>query len=612
LSTDGGVTWASANLPASAGSWKITCSADAQNIFAGSGGGFCGGGLLCTLPSSESVAPAPPAPRLAIALSGQSLDLSWLVPSRAFVLQQSLDFGDTNWSNIPTPPTLNFSNLNLEVALPRPSNTVFYRLKSPVLIQPKTSFGEPPIIQFQPALLVSSVCLASVGLAAQPTNLCSTMPDSAVLVDQTFQPPPSEPCNFVSAIVQQPDGKILVSAYCADGTMETSSSLIRLNPDGSLDTSFNLDSRVTRLESSVFPLMQPDGRILIGAIVLIKNENRPGIVRLNGDGSLDTSFMPGVGGDGIYAVLLQPDGKVLVGGLTLIFDGTQQANIARLNPDGSLDRSFASVFGSNDTSGSIYAMAQQSDGKVMVGGVNLAVNGAPAPELLRLNSDGSIDPGYVARPGGHGCPFPIGVSTILLQPDNKAIVSAGCLFVNGIDGVGMARLNSDGSLDETFNASFPGSAWQLESDGKLLGFGLSGLVRLNSDGSVDNTFIATAEVTNGAAGPGQISTFAALPNGRVMIGGNFTEVNCVSRTGIARLISDANVIVTGLTGLVNDHFTLTITSEPKKAYALETSADLIHWGPVTTNTAAGLTVRCLDPASAGAPLRFYRTRTLPQ
>jgi uncharacterized delta-60 repeat protein len=451
--------------------------------------------------------------------------------------------------------------------------------------------------------------LASVPVIADQTNICN----SAALVDQTFQPPPSILCDEVSAIVRQADGKILVSADCVDNGFQSSSSLIRLNADSSLDTGFKLDPRVALLNSWVAPIVQPDGRILLYVTqVLFRNENRSGIVRLNADGSLDTSFTPGVGGDEIYAASLQPDGKVLIGGLTILVDDTVQTNIGRLNEDGSLDKSFASVFGSGGgySSGPLYSMAQQSDGKVILGGYYLVVNGAPLPvSLLRLNADGSLDTSYSPALGS-GC-FQFGVNTVLMLPDDKVII-AGCFdSVNGIPRPNIARLNPDGSLDETFNASLNGHGiLRLETDGRMLSSDGSSLVRLNPDGSADNTFILTVAVTNDTSDLARISTFAALPNDRVMIGGTFTMVNCVSRTGIARLVADSNVFIPAQTTLTNNHFALTITTEAKRAYAIETSADFIHWRSLGTNTADGLTLRFLDPESASAPFRFYRTRII--
>ena len=112
------------------------------------------------------------------------------------------------------------------------------------------------------------------------------------------------------------------------------------------------------------------------------------MIRLNSDGSKDTSFNIGDGFDYIVeTVVIQSDGKVLVGGDFETFTGTTQNRLIRLNSDGSKDTSFNIGSGFNTV---VYSVAVQSDGKVLVGGSFSTYQGVTSLRSILLNSDGSI------------------------------------------------------------------------------------------------------------------------------------------------------------------------------------------------------------------------------
>jgi uncharacterized delta-60 repeat protein len=132
--------------------------------------------------------------------------------------------------------------------------------------------------------------------------------------------------------------------------------------------------------------VQPDGKVLIaGLFTTVNGTNRNSIARLNADGSLDGSFNPGTGVNGtVSSVALQLDGKVLIGGSFTSVNGTNRNNIARLNANGSLDGSFDPGTGAN---GIVRSIALQSDGKVLIGGDFTTVNGMVRPKVARLHGD---------------------------------------------------------------------------------------------------------------------------------------------------------------------------------------------------------------------------------
>ena len=136
---------------------------------------------------------------------------------------------------------------------------------------------------------------------------------------------------------------------------------------------------------------QTDGRILIGGRFTTYNGvARSGLARLNADGSLDTSFDPGSGTVGsVYEVIEQANGQVLIAGDFTSYDGVARSGVARLNADGSLDATFDPGTGADGKA--IFSLAGQVDGKLIVGGRFVTFNGAARVGVARLNPDGSLD-----------------------------------------------------------------------------------------------------------------------------------------------------------------------------------------------------------------------------
>jgi uncharacterized delta-60 repeat protein len=148
--------------------------------------------------------------------------------------------------------------------------------------------------------------------------------------------------------------------------------------------------------------LQSDGRVLIGGdFTAVNGTNLNGIARLNLDGSLDGSFTPAPGVNGspnrVSAVAIQPDGKVLIGGIFPGINGTNRRHLARLQVNGSLDNSFNPGTGPDAR---VRSIMLQPDGKVVIGGDFIAVNGVVRPYVARLYGD-SITPALnLMRSGG--------------------------------------------------------------------------------------------------------------------------------------------------------------------------------------------------------------------
>lgn len=321
------------------------------------------------------------------------------------------------------------------------------------------------------------------------------------------------------------DGKILVAAYLAQVP------IVRLyTPDGSIVYSRNMDGTASAA------LFQPDGKVVLGGeFTQFSGQPQPRIVRLNTDGSLDAGFDPGTGADAaIKAVALQADGKLLVGGDFTHFDGQVSNRIARLNADGSLDTGFNPGTGAD---GAVNALAVQVDSKVLIGGDFITINHSIRPRITRLNADGSLDADFNTGSGPNA-----GVHSIVLQPDGKVLI--GGVFV-GVDGVvreRIAQLNGDGTLDAGFSLhqagedprtfglgpNGPVDHMVLHPDGRLLITGAftvvnnvprRGIARLNRDGSLDQGGTPPLPRLSGVRQQADGKSLIATDDGRPIFGG---------------------------------------------------------------------------------------------
>jgi len=348
------------------------------------------------------------------------------------------------------------------------------------------------------------------------------------------------------AVALQADGKIVVAGRAYNGS-DYDLALARYNSDGSLDTSFSGDGEVTTDFGSgddwghAVAIQPADGKIVVAGTASYNGSNADfALARYNGDGSLDTSFSGdgkvttdfGSGIDCIYAVEIQPaDGKIVVVG-----DASNGSNfdfaLARYNSDGSLDTSFSgdgkvtTDFGMGDDSGMAVAI-QPADSKIVVAGYAYKFSGFHGNfdfALARYNGDGSLDTSF-SGDGKVTTDFVNSVDeegeAVVLQADGKIVVAgysqdfSDSPFDNDFT---LARYNSDGSLDTSFSGDgkvttdFNGDndsayAVALQADGKIVVAGQANnvsdfaydidfaLALYNSDGSLDTSFSGDGKVT---------------------------------------------------------------------------------------------------------------------
>jgi len=244
---------------------------------------------------------------------------------------------------------------------------------------------------------------------------------------------------------------------------------------------------------------------------------------------LPDSFNPGAN-EPVFSLAVQVDGKILVGGYFTTLGGQSRNYIGRLNADGTLDPSF------NPSAGgvvypSVYSLALQADGKIVVGGVFTGLGGQSRNYIGRLNADGTLDTSF--NPGASNY-----VSSLAVQADGRILVGGGFTTLGGQSRTNIGRLNADGTLDTVFNPGADNSVLSLavQADGKILAGGnfttLGGqnrnhIGRLNADGTLDTSF------NPGADGPAV--SLAVQADGKILIGGNFTTLGGQSRTNVGRL-----------------------------------------------------------------------------
>jgi uncharacterized delta-60 repeat protein len=369
----------------------------------------------------------------------------------------------------------------------------------------------------------------------------------------------------VGALVVQPDGKVLIGGFFTEVNGTNRNNIARLNANGSLDSAFNPGAGAGAIVRSI--ALQPDGKVLIGGAFFVNGTYR-GIARLNANGSLDNSFQPDLAAFihpedcGNYgscfqwteatAVLVQADGKVLIGGYTVSErqidpDGDieffYRSFLARFNANGSLDGSFEPALGDQSYSEvqTIRGLAVQPDGKVLVGGTFYSIKGTNRYGIARLNANGTLDSSFNLGTGAFG------VTSIKLQPDGKVLIGGPYWMLrdtNYPNYHAMARLDTDGSLDRTFNPAIGANddvqSLAIQPDGKVFVTGYitvngttCGIARLNPAGGLDSSF------NPGTGWDAEVLSIALQSDGKVLIGGDFTIVNGALRPRVARLYGDS-------------------------------------------------------------------------
>ncbi|WP_260319117.1 choice-of-anchor D domain-containing protein [Wenzhouxiangella marina] len=357
------------------------------------------------------------------------------------------------------------------------------------------------------------------------------------LLDTGFVPPDFS--GSVRALAVQDDGKLLVAGSIGIAGQIPARRLYRLNEDGSVDNSFQAAGLASGVRTVLALEIEDDGRILVAGEV----DGDGFVLRLNADGSLDGDYEPPSLNGPVYALDLLPDGRALIGGDFTSGVGPR-SRIARLNEDGSVDNGFAPLVNPN---AAVRTVLVQDDGAVLLGGAFNQITGLGRNRLARLDALGRIDQ---AQAEVEFAPSDIEAPrTIALQADGRILVGGSFTHINGTSRRLLARLHPNGSLDSSFAPVIGGVsiyAIAVQRDGRILvggwfetvnGTPRSRLARLHPDGSLDTSFNAGLIAGNLP----KVNSIHILDDGKILIGGRFTEVNEQARLDLARLHPDGSL-----------------------------------------------------------------------
>ncbi len=431
--------------------------------------------------------------------------------------------------------------------------------------------------------MTQTLRLAAITFFAFPLTLHATDPtlDSAFvttispgLTPESYVPPPASPSwasgtGAVNAVALQSDGKIIaggnISRYKAPASGSPQTSLKRLNPDGSLDTLTSFNTSATTLfdsqgQTEVNKILTVAGdKLYVGGVFTsYEGINRSGLMRLNADGSLDTAFATsGITNSNTFSIRYvlalaeQPaDGKLLVGGGFNRANGTYRANLARFNADGSLDTSFNAnaVLGNSTFVGDIAVLP---NGQILVAGGRTRAGGGGTPLLVRLNSDGTLDPSLApsfADEFGD-------IDELLVLPDGRSLIGGDFTFIGSGTNYNFASLLPNGTLDTAFmtNLGSGPSGWAggelaLQPDGTIFAGGIfkswnnqprASIARIFPDGTLDTAF-APPPYVNDNSYLTHFYSFAFQPDGKLVAGGWLARVSdpAVETYNLTRFVNE--------------------------------------------------------------------------
>lgn len=365
------------------------------------------------------------------------------------------------------------------------------------------------------------------------------------------------------AIALQPDGKMVVAGKVQVGSgLNYDFGVMRLWPDGSLDSSFSADGKVVTpvgngIDEPAAVALDGNGRIYVAGQSDNGSNYDFAIVRYLPDGALDTTFnhtgklqRDGSGGfDFCSGMALQPDGKIVLVGYAFINNG-YHGLVMRVNPDGSRDTGFGTnglvTLSFPNSNEELYAISLQTDGKILVGGNSTTNSTTFSLSVIRLNTNGSLDLTFDTD----------GMATVMASltnntctrlhalPDGKIIATG-----NGAAGTTRnflaVRLTAAGGLDQGYgNNGFmllgfgSGDNFCYDSallpDGKLLMAGTHyngatldlGIIKLDANGFPDLNFTSNGTLTTDLAGNKDIAhAIAVQPDQKILLAGTTENAN---------------------------------------------------------------------------------------
>ena len=386
--------------------------------------------------------------------------------------------------------------------------------------------------------------------------------------------------NAVNLIELQSTNKSIISGYFTTYNNISSPRIARLNADLTLDQTFVTAGPNPTSYPPNDMVIQSDDKIIVtgGFSGFSGGSNGFGIARLLVNGAIDTSY--NIGGSGTsanigytnntpYALAIQSNGQILLGGDFYYYNGVQRLGIVRINTNGSIDTLFNPTVLNTYYRSVVTGITIQPNGQIiLLGFFSPPTAGATQKNIIRLNSDGTIDGTFTAGDTAGSLVYNVDLSVSLYSPIAKAVVQPnGNIIIagafnkyNGNNVKCLVRLTSTGAIDANFNTAtgverainkliLEPTTNNLIIGGEFTLFGTTAvkkLIRLTTTGALDTTFSIATGTTDTTSSScfyclNYIKTLKQQTDGKIIVGGKFTTFNGLSATNITRIFGSAGV-----------------------------------------------------------------------
>jgi uncharacterized delta-60 repeat protein len=360
-------------------------------------------------------------------------------------------------------------------------------------------------------------------------------------LDTTFV---SSASGTINTMAVQTDGKLIIGGAFESVQNQNRGRLTRLGTNGLVEaTSTFADPAINGTVTAL--TMQPDGKIIVvGKFSTVGGASHNRIARLNSNGTVDSAFTVSLGSDA-HAVLYTPDGRIWVGG---------NFGLLRINAiTGAVD----TPAGSDAISGAVFALALQSDGKVVIAGKFGRVGTTARRNIARIGTDGRVDTTFKAdtdnsvdTDGAGTASVASSAFALAVQPDGKVLVGGYFVRINGVARRYFARLNSNGTVDTAFNPRANGAVYAtvVDSVGDIVvggeftaigGVARTCIAKLNSSGGATGDFSRGAGQIAGQTRAPWVFSLAQAIGGQIYAGGFFTRIGGGESQRVARLVNSS-------------------------------------------------------------------------
>lgn len=402
---------------------------------------------------------------------------------------------------------------------------------------------------------------------------------------------------IVRAIAVQPDGKYVIGGDFLSVGGQPRPGIARLNADGTVDPTFAPSLYFARVNAIH---LAANGNILIGGTIYVTNTvpSLRQVAWLAPDGATigDINLSNDVIDDDsnvVFSLLVEPSGDIVIGGSFYYLQNQFTPGLARIS-GGIVSRPLGAIAQlGNDISGQLVvtSLAREADGQLVVAGQFLT---GTRRGLVRIDPDGTPDAAFVSTGTEHA----ERINSVAIEPDGQILVSGNFTEINGDFVPKLARLHSDGVLNQNhapvslFDMGAP-QTMLLQGSGQILLGGILGpinnttrygIARFNPDFTLD-AFYPSPNGVNGT-----VSSLAVDASGNVLIGGFFTTVGGVSKPTMARLLDTPNSVPqlsnVSVTASVDENGTVTLTGGVSDADAGQTLSLSVNWGDGSAATMA--------------------------